>query len=178
MSVEIEAKLQVDSLPEIERKLKELGAEFLAEQSQSDDHYDDVNATLIANDRCLRLRRQTTGDNDRFFLTFKGAKEQSDFKKRQEIEIELDNADKTHNLLLALGYQKVLVVEKQRRLWRFGNCDVALDHLPGLGDFVEIEGPDDETIIDVQKRLGLAQLPSITKSYAQMIAEKLNRSEV
>lgn len=177
MSVEIEAKLKVDSLPEIERKLKELGAEFLAEQAQSDDHFDDANATLITTDRCLRLRRQAIGDSKKFFLTYKGAKEKSNFKKRQEIEIEIDSADRTQSLLLALGYKKVLVVEKQRRLWRFGNCAVALDHLPGLGDFVEIEGPDDETIGEAQKRLGLAQLPSIAKSYAQMINENLNRSE-
>lgn len=176
MSFEIEAKLKVNSLPEIERKLKELGAEFLAEQSQSDDHFDDAKVSLITTDQCLRLRRQTTGENKRFFLTYKGAKEDSDFKKRQEIEIEIDSADKAYTLLSSLGYHKVLFVEKKRRLWRLGNCDVALDHLPELGDFVEIEGPDDATIAEAQKRLGLAQLPSIAKSYAQMINEKLNRS--
>jgi adenylate cyclase class IV len=53
MCVEIEAKLKVDSLPEIERKLGELGAEFLADQLQTDYHFDDASATLTANDRCL-----------------------------------------------------------------------------------------------------------------------------
>ena len=178
MCVEIEAKLKVDSLPDVERRLSELGAEFLAEQSQSDDLFDDANATLITSDRCLRLRRQASGDSKRFFLTYKGAKEKSDFKKREEIEIEVRNADMTKRLLLALGYQKVLVVEKRRRLWRFGGCEVALDHLPVLGDFVEIEGPDDETITNVQQRLGLSGSPSITKSYAQLIQERLDRHDV
>ena len=178
MCVETEAKLKVDSLPDVERKLRHLGAEFLAAQSQCDDHFDDANATLMKTDRCLRLRHQAIGDSKKFFLTYKGAKEKSDFKKRREIEIEINSAELTQKLLSALGYEKMLIVEKERRLWRFGHCDVALDHLPGLGDFLEIEGPDEETIANVQKRLGLAQLPSIAKSYAQMIKEKLNRSDV
>jgi len=172
MCVETEAKLKVDSLPDIECKLKELGAEFIAEQSQSDILFDNAKATLIATDQCLRIRSQSVGENERFFLTYKGPKEKSDFKKRQEIEIETDSAEMAQRLLLALGYKKEFVVEKKRRLWRYGNCDVALDHLPLLGDFVEIEGPDDNTIIDVQIALGLSHLLSIAKSYAQMIKEK------
>ncbi|OHB72955.1 MAG: hypothetical protein A2Z25_13365 [Planctomycetes bacterium RBG_16_55_9] len=178
MYVEIEAKLKVNSLPDVERKLNELGAEFLAEQSQNDDLFDDANATLIASDRCLRLRRQASGDGKRFFLTYKGGKKKSDFKKREEIEVQINSADMMERLLLALGYEKVLVVEKRRRLWRLGNCEVALDHLPVLGDYVEIEGPDDETITNLQQRLGLSGSPSITKSYAQLIQERLDRHEV
>jgi len=178
MCIEIEAKLKVDSLPEIERKLNELGAEFLAEQSQSDAHFDDANATLTAADRCLRLRRATTGDSERFLLTYKGAKEKSDFKKREEIEIEIDDADLTQRLLSRLGYEKVFVVEKKRRLWRLGDCEVALDQLPLLGSFVEIEGPDDRRIAEVQRSMGLTSLPHIAKSYAQLIREELDRRGV
>jgi len=68
-----------------------------------------------------------------------------------------------------------MVVEKKRRLWQFGGCSVALDQLPLLGAFVEIEGPDDETIADVQQRLSLADLPHITKSYAQLTKEERDR---
>jgi adenylate cyclase class 2 len=172
MCFEIEAKLKVDSLPEIERKLGELGAEFLAEQLQTDYHLDDTNATLTTSDRCLRLRRQVVDGNESFFLTYKGAKEKSNFKKRQEIEIEIADADSTEQLFSALGYEKVLVVEKQRRVWQLGGCEVALDRLPLLGDFVEIEGPDEEKIATVQNSLGLTDLPHITESYASLVAKK------
>jgi adenylate cyclase class 2 len=63
-------------------------------------------------------------------------------------------------------------VEKKRRLWQLGGCSVALDQLPSLGDFVEIEGPDENTITNVQQDLGLADLSHIGKSYAQLISEK------
>ena len=177
MNVEIEAKLKVDSLPDVERKLKELRAEFIAVQSQRDILFDNADATLIATDRCLRLRSQSVGESKTFFLTYKGAKEESDFKKRQEIEFEINNIEQAQRLFMALGYHKILVVEKERRLYHWGHCDIALDHLSSLGDFVEIEGPDDETIAHVQKSLELTDLPSIAKSYAQMIREQLDRCD-
>lgn len=176
MFTEIEAKLKVDSLPEIENKLSKLDAEFVAEQLQTDTHFDDSNETLTNTDQCLRLRRQVIDSETRFFLTYKGAKEKSNYKKRQEIEIEISDADSTEKLLSALGYERKLSVEKKRSLWKFGGCEIALDRLQMLGDFVEIEGPDDEKIGRVQKSLGLDSLPHIPKSYASMIMEKLQRT--
>jgi len=175
MCTEIEAKLKVDSLQEIKRKLAELGAEFLEEQLQTDYYFDDANAALTKGDKCLRLRRQMVGRSEKFFLTYKGAKEKNEFKKRREIEIEVGDADSAQKLLSALGYEKVLVFEKKRRIWRLGDCVVALDELPLLGAFVEIEGPDDKTIADAQRNLGLANLSHIQESYAFLMDEKLRQ---
>jgi len=177
MSLEIEAKLKVDSLEQVSDRLKELGAEFVAEQRQKDYHFDNNTGTLTANDSCLRLRRQTIGDTQEFFLTYKGPKEKSDFKKRAEIETEIADADSIEKILAALGYEKVFTIEKIRRLWKFGDCEIALDELPSLGNFIEIEGPDDETISDMQKRLGLAHLKHIPKSYAHLLKEELRRRQ-
>lgn len=170
---EIEAKLKVDSLQEVERRLSEVGACFLAEHLQIDSHFDDVNATFARTDRCLRLRRQKDDKGERFFLTYKGAKEKSSFKKRQEIEIEIKDADSAEKLFSALGYEKSLIVEKNRRVWKLDDCYIALDYLPLLGNFVEIEGPDEEKIASVQKYLGLSNLSHIPKSYAGLVKAKL-----
>jgi adenylate cyclase class 2 len=175
MCVEIEAKLKVDSLAEVERRLSELGAEFVAEQLQTDSLLDDADGTLATSGRCLRIRRQTVAGSERFFLGYKGGREESNFKKRQEIEMEVRDGDSLRKLFTALGYEEKLVVEKKRCLWRLAGCEVALDELPLLGDFVEIEGPDDERIADVQARLGLAKLPHVAKSYAHLIEEELGR---
>ena len=174
MCTEIEAKLKVDSLSEIEQKLAELGARFIGEQLQTDYFFDDANSTLIKKDKCLRLRKEVTGNRETFFLTYKGAKKKNNLKKRQEIESEINNSDSIHKLLLALGYEQVLIVEKKRSLWHLGNCEVALDQLPLLGDFVEIEGPDEEKIAHVKNNLGLTGLPHISKSYASMLIDRLN----
>jgi predicted adenylyl cyclase CyaB len=115
------------------------------------------------------------GKSEQCFLCYKGGREKSEFKKRVEIETEIKDSHSLLRLLSALGYEQKLVVEKKRRLWRLGGCDVTLDKLPLLGDFVEIEGPDVNNIADVQARLGLATLTAIAESYAQMIIEKHGR---
>ncbi len=173
MCVEIEAKLKVDSLEQVTAKLTELGAEFQQEQLQMDYHFDDSNMTLQKTDCCLRLRRQRVNKSERFFLTYKGAKEKSSFKKRREIEIEVVNGDSIQKLFSALGYEKVLVIEKKRLTWHLGGCVIALDQLPLIGNFVEIEGPDEQKIADVQKNLGLSILPHIRKSYAALMRARL-----
>jgi adenylate cyclase class 2 len=175
MCTEIEAKLKVESLQEIADKLTTLGAEFLQEQRQTDYYFDDESATLTKTDRCLRLRRRLTGQDERTFLTYKGAKEKDEFKKRREIEFEVTDADLAEKLLSEIGYERALVVEKKRRIWRFRQCSVALDELPSLGNFVEIEGPDNQRITDVQRELGLTDLPHIPRSYASLMTEKLGR---
>ena len=174
MHIEIEAKLKVDSLGQVAAKLSELGAEFGQEQLQTDYHFDNADMTLQKTDRCLRLRRQLANGSERFFLTYKGAKEKSSFKKRQEIEIEISDNESIRKLFTALGYEKTLVIEKKRLTWRLGDCEVALDELPLIGSFVEIEGPDEKKIEDVQKKLGLSKLPHIKKSYAGLLKDRLS----
>jgi len=172
MGTEIEAKLKVDSLQTVAEKLAQLGAEFLQEQLQTDYYFDDAKAALIETDRCLRLRQQFTDDQEKLLLTYKGAKEKDNFKKRKELEIEVKDLDSTGKLLSALGYGQTLVVEKKRRIWQLGGCRVCLDELPLLGSFVEIEGPEGQKIADVQRSLGLADSTHITESYASLMAER------
>ena len=175
MCTEIEAKLKVDSLPKIERRLTELGAEFLAEQHHTDYYFDDDKSSLKNTDKALRLRQQITAEGQKNLLTYKGPKQKDNFKKRQEIEIEVGDRDLGERLLCALGFKRVLVFQKKRQIWRLGNCMVALDRLPLLGDFVEIEGPDDEEIAGVQRDLELSDLPHIVQSYADLMEEKLRQ---
>ena len=173
MFTEIEAKLKIDSPFEIERRLIALGAEFIAEQRQKDYHFDDAEGTMSRGDKCIRIREQLVDGVAGFFLTYKGPKEKDNFKKRQEIEIEIADAASLRELLSALGYEEKLTVEKTRRLWRLNKCEIALDSLSLLGDFVEIEGPDDKTISEVQNSLGLSNLQHIPKSYAALTEAKL-----
>ena len=173
MYTEIEAKLKVDSLEEVRKKLKELDAEFAGELLQEDVLFDDYSDSLTKADSCIRLRKQTTDGETKYILTYKGAKEKSSFKKRHEIEVEVSDGESVQNILSALGYEKKITVEKHRSLWRLGGCKVALDQLKNLGNFVEIEGPDEKIINDVQKSLGLNNSQHIPKSYASLIADKL-----
>ena len=175
MSIEIEAKLKVESHDEVRSRLIELGAEYVGEQLQEDILFDAADESLSKNDSCLRLRKQVMNGQTKYILTYKGAKEKSNLKKRREIETDVANGDSVKEILSALGYVERLIVEKTRGFWKFGGCEVALDTLKLLGNFVEIEGPDEKVINDVLKSLGLEKLPNITISYAALIAEKLHQ---
>ncbi|MCK4914009.1 MAG: class IV adenylate cyclase [Planctomycetes bacterium] len=174
MYTEIEAKLKVDSFGAIEDKLAELGAEFIAEQLQTDYYFDDTAKNLVQSGRGLRLRRQLIENDEKFFLTCKSKKHPSKFKKRHEAEVEVADGDLTEELLELLGYKRALTVEKKRRLWHLAGCEIALDELPLLGKFVEIEGENEKSIANVQNMLGLAHLPHIKTGYAHLIAEKIS----
>ena len=174
MYIEIEAKLKVDSLNETAEKLAELGASFMTEQNQKDYYFDDLQSTFAGTDSCLRIRQQKDNGGEKIFLTYKGPKQKDNFKKRAEIEIEVNDFETAQKLLLALRYKESIVVEKRRQLWRFGDCLVVLDDVSDLGGFVEIEGPDDKKIAEVQKRLGLENLQHISRSYADLLAENLH----
>lgn len=173
MHTEIETKLKVDSLGEVVERLAEAGAEFVREQVERDSYFDDEKGTLKSGDRALRVRRQVSEQSETIVLCYKGPKAVDDFKKRDEVEVEVGDWQSTEQVLLGLGYEKVLTFEKRRRVWRLDDCVVTLDELPLLGSFVEIEGPGDEKIGDVQRRLGLGDLRHIQDSYACLMDAKL-----
>jgi adenylate cyclase class 2 len=77
--------------------------------------------------------------------------------------------------LEAIGYKKTIVYQKKRRAWHYGDCEVALDELPLLGKFVEIEGPGEKKIAAVQKKLGLEDLPHIHQSYAALMQKQIRQ---
>ncbi len=173
MFVEIEAKLKVDSLEEVERQLNACDAIFVAKKVQIDCYFDTPDAQLTKTDRCLRLRTDRRDEGERRVLTFKGPKQVDDFKKREEVNLDVEDAEGTERLLNGLGYRRALAFNKRRERWDLEGCEVALDELPLLGTFVEIEGPDSQRIAAVQKSLGLADAPHVMDSYASLIREAL-----
>jgi len=173
MATETEAKLKVDSHEEIITRLGEAGARFLGEQLHTDIYFDDAQRSLTKADKCLRVRISVVGGKERFYLTYKGPKQIDDYKKREEIETEVKDADALQELLAVLGYEKALSFEKKRLLWRLGQCGVSLDQVPALGMFVEVEGPNGAAIADAQDKLGLGGQAHIQHSYATLIADKL-----
>jgi adenylate cyclase, class 2 len=175
MYIEIEAKLKVDSFKSIEKRLKALDAEFLRERLHTDAYFDDAKLSLRKSDSGLRLRHQLIGKKDQVVITFKGPRREGRFKQRQEIQFEVSDAQLAEMFLGAIGYKKTIVYQKKRMVWHYGDCEVALDELPLLGKFVEIEGPGEKKIAAVQKKLGLEDLPHIHQSYAVMMAKQLRR---
>ncbi len=175
MHIEIEAKLKVDSLDAVAARVAQSGATFVREQTETDTYFDDAQGNLKKADKAFRLRCVQSPEGEKLLLTFKGPKAQGHFKRRQEVEVEVCGRDAAEELLIGLGYEKAVRFQKFRRIWQMGDCLVCLDHLPVIGDFVEIEGPDDKQIAEVQQKLGLAELKHIPHSYSSLMRKELRR---
>ncbi|MHC4520442.1 MAG: class IV adenylate cyclase [Planctomycetota bacterium] len=175
MFVEIEAKLKVDSLEAVERQLAACGATYVSQKVQVDCYFDTADRQLTQTDRCLRLRTERSGEHERIVLTYKGPKQTDDFKKREEVNLDVADAAAVESLLQGLGYRRALAFDKRRSVWDCDGCEIALDELPLIGVFVEIEGPDSERIGRVRTALGLAEAPHVMESYASLIEKELSR---
>ncbi|HDS83937.1 MAG TPA: class IV adenylate cyclase [Phycisphaerales bacterium] len=174
MGLEIEAKIKVESLESMAERLKAVGARFVAERVQHDVHFRDA-AGMLKKNRCgLRIRTETTDGNAVSILTFKGPRQGGAYKTREEIETQIADGRAMTDIFNRLGYQTYVTVSKTRCLWELDGCEVCLDNVPPLGCFVEVEGPDEQTIKKVLSRLHLADRPHISKGYAAMMA-KLKR---
>lgn len=176
MALEIEIKLKVDSLQPTAEKLKQLGAKFEGDYLQIDSYYDDEKDSLVNSDRCLRIRKHKNHLGQAIELTYKGARENHRFKTRREIGIKVDKAEELAELFQQLGYKIRLTLEKKRSLWDYHDCKVALDELPLIGAYVEIEGPSDQIIEQVQKDLGLENFKHEPASYAHLMEQAIAKA--
>ena len=178
MAVEIEAKIKVDSLDSVAERLESLGAEFIGERIQRDYYFEDADGTMAKNDKALRVRRESDAKGEKVVLTYKGPREDGQFKVRPEFEVGADDDKVAVDFFEAMGYRKTLAFEKKRRIWNLGECEVALDELCLLGCFVEIEGPDEKAVGEVQGKLNLSDLEHISDSYALLMNKKLAKDGI
>lgn len=159
---EIEVKFYVADLAAIEGRLRELGAsQTQARTLELNLRFDTPERELERDFRVLRLRQDT-----RARLTYKGpVLGHQGVRVRQEIEFEVSDFAAAREFLQALGYRVSMIYEKYRSTYEARGVEVSLDEMP-YGNFVEIEGPDSETIQIMSAKLGLDWEASIPSSYA------------
>ncbi len=178
MGVEIEAKLPVPALDPVRLALADVSATLLARVVETNHIYDSSDGRLHRNGSALRLRINTpTAEGEpTTVLTFKGPVEPGSLKRRREVEVAVGDAAAALDILAALGFIERLVYRKRRESYRLDDCRVELDEVPHLGCFVEIEGPNEESIGRVQGRIGLADIAHQHRSYVALLADHCERT--
>ena len=182
MPYEVELKFPLDDAERLSAQLDGLQAERGSPIQQVDRYFNHPSRDFAQTDEALRIR--TT--NDRSLLTYKGPLLDAETKTRLEIELPLgvDPADapRLADLLRNLGFHEVRTVHKTRtpyRLrWEERDLVLALDDVPDLGLFFEIETLAEEPDLDAAResilrfaaKLGLEN--SQRKSYLQLLLER------
>ena len=175
MAVEIEAKMKVDSFDPVRAKLRDARASGPNEHFEVNTFFDTEDRSLMAADEGLRLRRDrdVAAGTEKNIITFKGPRQPGPLKSREEVELDVSDSAAAVQLLERLGYLRTLSFEKRRESWKLDNCKVELDEVPHLGRFVEVEGPDEPSVMKVREKLGLASRPIVKSSYIAMLMSHL-----
>jgi adenylate cyclase class 2 len=88
-------------------------------------------------------------------LTYKQAVTDGAVDALHEVETTVGDFDATRQLLLATGFRAVRYQESYREEWRQGPIRYDIDTWPDLPTFLEIEGPDAESVRQAALELGL-----------------------
>jgi adenylate cyclase, class 2 len=171
MPLEIEVKLRISSHDAVRQKLRELRGSPTGRHLEVNTIFDSPNRSLFSARKALRVRvsRDLDSAKEQAILTFKGPRQTTQFKSREEIETYVSSPESMTAILNALDFTAVVSFEKKRESWNLDGCHVELDELPYLGKFVEIEGPSEAAIANVQRKLGLSDSPPEKSSYVRML---------
>lgn len=173
MATELELKVKVDSHDPVRERLRALGGKYVGTVIERNAMLDRPDGSLRSNGCGLRVRSTTVleGANPGSKVTFKGPSQSSALKCREEVECKVENGDEMISVLLRLGFVRSIEYHKKRERWRLDDCVVELDEPARLGLFVEVEGPSEHSIREVQKRLGLESHQHVNSSYVDMSAK-------
>lgn len=162
---EIEVKFKISSVEEMLGIILNSGAVLEQEtRFERNLRWDDADETLTKTHQVLRLR----DNGGTSVLTYKSEKQNDrGIAEREEIETVVTDFENTRLILERLGYKIVFIYEKYRSIYRLDDTELFLDHTP-IGDYIEIEGPDDPAIRRSAERLGLNWEDRISKGYRNL----------
>ena len=177
--LEVEIRYRYTDRADLVARLIQLGAILAQSRTDIDHYFNPPDRDLKASDEAFRLRR--VGQTN--CLTYKGPKRDLETKTRTEIEVSLaegnDVALDMEKLLLALGYRPIVVVRKERQVYRFQRggyqLEACFDDVERVGPFIELEIMAEEEHYDAAKAVLLQTAADLgltekeTRSYLGMV---------
>ena len=159
---ETEVKFSVPSAETIRLAAEEVGAVCVQEaRLERNLRFDDAQKSLCKNNQVLRLR----DNGGTAVLTFKSDRFSNEkLADREEIETVVEDFGRTRLILERLGYGIFFIYEKLRSIYSLDGTEIFFDHTP-IGDFVEIEGPDEDKIRGTAEKIGLCWESRSGKGY-------------
>ncbi|MFA5003686.1 MAG: class IV adenylate cyclase [Candidatus Saccharimonadales bacterium] len=152
MKPEIEAKFLNVNHDELRAKLKELGAECAQPMRlMKRKNYD------------FPDRRLDKGRNGWVRVRDEGGKITMSYKQlnnreldgTHEVNITIDSFDAADSFLREIGLEPKTYQVTKRESWRYENFEIELDEWPWAKPYIEIEGPDEQSLKGLAEKLDL-----------------------
>lgn len=187
MLYEVELKFPLPDCREILNRLAELGAVAESPQEQVDRYFNHPARDFRETNEAFRIRSVGTAN----CLTYKGPVVDRATKTRREIEIAIaegpDAVIQMEQMLTLLGFRAVREVRKVRTphslIWHDRRFELALDEVPSIGTFLEIELIADEAGRDAA-RDAILELAAFLKlpqperrSYLELVLGTMDSAE-
>lgn len=169
---ELEVKILEIDKDRIEKRLQDLGAEKISDCILYTVFFDYKDEQLKKQDYLLRMRRE----GDKTVLTFKKPLKNPEHgvKALEEIEVDVSDFDNMKIILeQALNLHVYRSARKHRITYELGDAEISIDkycdqydHVPW---FLEIEGPNKESIYACAEKLGHSKKECKDWSFSKLI---------
>ena len=154
MKTEYEVRVLEIDHDEMVEKLESLGAELQFDTLQQRYVYD---FNPVIDSKWIRLR--TNGIKTTLTIKDLNAKTIDGTK---ELEIEVDDFDKTNQILEELGYKNRGFQQNKRTQYILDGVEIDLDRWPLIPEYLEIEGESEQAIYDCLDKLGISKDKIVT----------------
>lgn len=182
--IEIEAKFPLYNKRETLSKLKKLGQTTEENNYQKDIYYTPAHENFLEKrpvSEWLRIR----DTKEQKTINYKNWSNHDGNNKIscKEIEVGIDDYNGMLEMLNALDFKQIIVVEKTRNSFEYNNIIISIDSIENLGDFIELEfktnlyDNEDESmnyIMHTIEELGIKVGNQIFAGYPQLVMEKNN----
>lgn len=163
---EIEVKfLEIDK-PKLIEKLIGLGASDLGEEKITEQIFHDLKGEWVKQQKFARIR--TTGKG--VYFTYKHSESRT-AEGTIELEFKIDNPETLKSFLEVMGLGMDREQEKIRHKFKLDGVIIDIDTWPKVPTYVELEGPDVESIKNASVKLGLDYSKGVFGTASYVIEE-------
>lgn len=171
-AVELEAKYRIPSR-KAHALCRELGVGTFdgAAAFHRDEYFDDTEGSVARGDFTVRLRvlRSVRGE-ETARLALKGPRQFGELgQARLEIEAVWPSAEAARASLAGSGLSPVVVIEKRRVEALYQGATVAVDQVPHLGWFCEVEAASQEHLLSCSQALQLSSASEVKDNYTELL---------
>ena len=151
-STEFEAKFYPVDKKEYRNKLQSIGAKLVVPERKMVRVIADPDANnILPKDSYIRIR----DEGNLIRLSYKKAPgKEGKIGDQKEIEVEVNDFEKTAKILELSGINFNRRQETLREEWKYEGTQITIDSWPGLSPYSEIEANSEEKVKEVAERLG------------------------